>query len=139
MSIIKKLLPLLIIITCGVLVINSCKKYEKKPENSSFFIKLETERLDSDTIEGCIILTDGTVNGECKLSLLLTDNENGSHPSYQVAHIDGSKLNDEDVWSFDKNGEFRFHILGLPAGSYTVKVTVTRWYHTATCTHKFNF
>lgn len=111
----------------------SCEKYEQAPENDRFEVTADIGTINADgSLPVTLVLSQGTIEGACLLSVSLTEHNSGYEPSYTVLLNGESRVTNRTEWSFDKNGRARFTINGLESGHYDAVFAVTRWYHTAT-------
>lgn len=108
--------------------LSACEKYEKVPENYPFLIRAEAEASGAGTADLTVYVTEGVYSGDCTLSLSL----DGAAFS-GVSLPDGEAVASSTKWSFNDDGTVDFKLSGLPAGEHALSVSVTRWYHTATC------
>ena len=118
----------------------SCNRYEKVPENAPFVVSCSVEDGWSDGAGAVmtLLVEDGSVNGDCILSLSITDTASGRGVSdYRIETSGGNILAPGDRWAFGRDGLASFIVAGLPAGSYHLSATVTRWYHSATAEADF--
>lgn len=125
---------------CAVFgIMASCNRYEKVVENSPFIIRCNVlnENVVGD-VALVVSISEGTVKGDCSLSLSIKDAASGDEVSgYQVYTSGGTVLQEGDEWSFDSDGDARFIIRGLGRGNYRLKALVTRWYHSASAEADF--
>lgn len=123
----------------STIFIVACNQYERVPENSSFIISCSV--ADGTYENGAdmnVSIVEGTIKGDCLISLFVKDALTGKEVvGYRLRSRGGSVIDSDDIWSFDRDGSADFVLTGLQAGSYVMKVTVERWYHTATAVTSF--
>ena len=125
-------------ILAGVLIV-ACNQYEKVPENSPFIVSCSVSNgtaTHGADVEFSIV--DGSIKGDCRLNLTLKNTLTGQEVvGYQLRTPNGTVIDNEDTWSFDKDGVADFVLTGLSSGSYLLRATIVRWYHSATAEANF--
>ena len=134
----KRLLVTSLLFVC-FLMLNSCEKYQKVEENSSFTIYAAVNE-DAELLSGIeldVSLLSGTPSGDCLLEISLYNLDNGATQPCRVFLSDGTELLENTRWKFDDDGVSRFLIDEIPAGTYSAEIVVRRWYHSASCHVEF--
>lgn len=114
----------------------ACRKYAVAPENNEFSISASITDEGGD-VWLLVSLAGGPADGKNTLSLSVADEAGKSQSSLRLLANGRTAIDAGDEWTFNKNGEARFVIEGLPSGTYRATVLVKRWYHTASDTVEF--
>ena len=130
-SIFKSRAAIIMIALVAVLVLNSCEKYEKKAENSSFSLRAYASQLDAANARLELNITEGSIKGDCTSVFRMYDASGNAYHNFIVYFTDGSLVQTGMSWNFSDDGKMSFLFGSLSPGVYKVIVDVRRWYHTA--------
>lgn len=121
------------LLTVGLLAIAAgCQKYVKAEEDSPFRISINAADVAAgQDVVVDVVLDDGVLAGDCRALFTVTDSSTGRTTGFAFKDADGNSMTEETVWHFDKDGCAGFRLGGLASGKYEVRLTVRRWFHTA--------
>lgn len=128
------------LLTAGLLAIAAgCQKYVKAEEDSPFRIGINAADVAAgQDVVVDVVLDDGVLAGDCRAFFTVTDISTGRTTGFAFKDADGNSMTEETVWHFDKDGRAGFRFGGLASGKYEVRLTVRRWFHTASAGCSFN-
>lgn len=128
------------LLTAALLAIAAgCQKYVKAEEDSPFRISINAADVAAgDDVVVTVSLEEGVLAGDCRALFTVTDSSTGRTTGFALKDADGNSMTEETVWHFDKDGRAGFRLGGLAGGKYEVRLTVRRWFHTASAGCSFN-
>ena len=116
----------------------SCEKYLKAEEDSPFVVEVAAVDAPAGSdVSVTVSLREGVKTGVCRSAFSVVSLSDGSSPKFGILSADGTTMEPSSEWTFGPAGTAGFRLTGIPAGKYSMKVTVTRWFHTATAATEF--